>query len=510
MSISCRVTIRWRHACRIIVLAGATAIAPLASAAPPANALSLPATGGSITLTPPPPPVPVNPAPVLKLSPKQAEQLVAMLHGAFAQGIVSTAPLPDPGTDLSAADNASLIAAALAYARAVHTGQLAPAQFLPEWGMRPAPYDPQPTFYDAITRGKLADWSASLPPPYEGYEGLRRGLARYRAIAAAGGWTPLTPGDNLALGAKGRQVAELRARLRIEDPEVDASSSDTFDQPLLEAVRRAQRRYGIEPTGTVARQTRAALDTPVDVRIRQIIANMERWRWLPQNLAHDRIQVNIAAAVLTMFEGDTPVMSMRAVTGRPGDETPMLQSTIHSIVLNPPWNVPTSIAKRELWPKEHAHPGYLRRNGFKVIKLADGGTRLQQAAGTQSALGRFKFDFDNPYAVYLHDTPSRGTFSRYDRLASHGCVRLEKPADLAALLLQGNPGWSADAIAEATSVTDTQRVRLQNPVAVYLLYWTAFASANGQMNFRADPYGWDALLATKIGAEAQAPQLTSR
>jgi len=490
------------------LLAGIAAVSQPGWAAPPANTLALPATGGIVTLSPPPPAPPAR-APV-KLSTDQAKQLVAMLQAARSQGISRTIDVADPSTDLNADDSAKLIAAALDYARALHSGQLAAGDFETEWGLRPAAYDPEPSFYDALSRGKLAGWIANLPPPYEGYEGLRRGLARYRTIAAAGGWQPLSFSENLAFGAKSASVAELRARLRIEDPDVGDSASTTFDQPLLEAVRRAQRRYGLNPTGTVASQTRTALNVPVEERIRQILANMERWRWLPQNLPRDRIQVNIAAAVMTVFDGDAPVLSMRAVTGRPGDETPMLQSQIHSIVLNPPWNVPTSIATRELLPKERANPGYLKRNGFKIIKLADGGTRLQQAAGTQSALGRFKFDFDNNFSVYLHDTPTQGTFARYDRLASHGCVRLEKPAALAELLLKDDPTWTPEAIQAAVSKTDTIRVRLPAPVSVYLLYWTAFASADGQMNFRADPYGWDSTLATKIAARNQATRLTLR
>ncbi len=164
---------------------------------------------------------------------------------------------------------------------------------------------------------------------------------------------------------------------------------------------------------------------------------MERWRWLPAELPAHRVQVNIAAAVLTVFDADKPVMSMRAVTGRPGDETPMLSSTIHSIVLNPPWNVPSSIATKELWPKEHAHPGYLKAHGFSVIGTG-AGSRLQQSP-KRSALGKVKFDFANPYGVYLHDTPTQGTFDRNSRLASHGCVRLAHPVALAKLMLQDDP-----------------------------------------------------------------------
>jgi murein L,D-transpeptidase YcbB/YkuD len=139
-----------------------------------------------------------------------------------------------------------------------------------------------------------------------------------------------------------------------------------------------------------------------------------------------------------------------------------------------------------------------------VIKTEDGGARLQQRAGDQSALGRFKFDVDNPYGVYLHDTPSRGGFDRYARQASHGCVRLEKPEALAQALLDADPQWSADAIAAAVDKGDTVRARLPGRVPVFIFYWTAFASGDGQMNFRSDPYNWDRLLLQRIGILAPA------
>jgi murein L,D-transpeptidase YcbB/YkuD len=187
---------------------------------------------------------------------------------------------------------------------------------------------------------------------------------------------------------------------------------------------------------------------------------------------------------------------MKAVTGRPGNETPMLQSKIHSIVLNPPWNVPAGIAAKELFPKGAA---YLARNNYKIIGTG-ASRRIQQQPGPKSALGLYKFDFANPYAVYLHDTPAQARFSSFDRLDSHGCVRLEKPGPLAQLLLRNDPAWQPEQIQEALATGKTQRVQLQpqDQVHVYLLYWTAFASANGQMNFRGDPYGWDKTLAAKI------------
>ncbi len=461
-----------------------------------------PATPPAAAPAPIPAPVaPVAPTvPLPVLAPAQATQLAAMLgEKAVIQGLRRTADVP------ASVDNDALVRAALDYARAVHTGRLDTSDFQEDWGLRPAAFDPLPGFADAVARDRIGAWIASLPPPYSGYDALEKGLAAYRALAARGGWKTIPAGPDLVAGASGARVALLRQRLAAEDPQVVATGAK-FDADLRAAVQRAQRRFGLNPTGTVSTATLAALNVPAEARVRQIMANMERWRWLPKQLDKNRIQVNIAAAVLTVFEGDVPVMSMRGVTGRPGDETPMLQSAIHSIVINPPWNVPAGIAARELFPKG---AGYLKANGFKVIGTGPA-KRLQQAAGPQSALGRFKFDFDNPFAVYLHDTPAQAAFGRYDRLASHGCVRVEKPAALAERLLRNDPVWSPEAIQTAVDAGDTIRVKLPEQVTVYLLYWTAFASTNGAMNFRADPYGWDATLADKIVKRSAAQAAIAR
>jgi murein L,D-transpeptidase YcbB/YkuD len=465
-------------------------------------ALALPFAAHAAQITPPtllpptlaPPQVAPLMTPALalpRLSDAQATQLATLLEvDVTGQGLAALPPTPVTG-----ADSARLIRQALDHARAVHAGRLETADFQEDWGLRPPAYDPLPAFVAAVRADRIAAWFASLPPPYAGYDGLKAGLARYRAIAASGGWRAVPAGPDMNIGTTGARVVALRKRLAIEDRDTSLKD-DSYDVGLVDAVRRAQRRYGLNPSGIVSTQTLAALNVPAEARVRQIMANMERWRWLPQQMPANRIQVNIAAAVLTLFDGDRPIQSMRAVTGRPGDETPMLSSTIHSIVLNPPWNVPTSIATKELWPKEKRNPGYLKRAGFKVID----GTRLQQQAGDQSALGRFKFDFANPYSVYLHDTPSRAKFASFDRLASHGCVRLEKPGDLANRLLAGDPAWTPETVAATIAKGQTVRAKLVKPVAVYLLYWTAFASGNGQMNFRDDPYDWDGKLAAKIEA----------
>lgn len=473
-----------------------------ALAALPASAIAQATAVPPATVTPVvPPPVVVPTVPVIptpQLTPTQAEFLVNWLGDGASHGLVRA----NPAVPATSTENDALVRSVLDRAKALRAGRLDKSDFLEIWAQRPAAYDPLPGFAAAVTADRLPQWVAGLTPPYAGYEGLKKGLAAYRTIKANGGWAPIPAGPDLAIGQKGPRVAALRKRLIAEDPDTPAAGGDSFDAALRDAVVRAQKRYGFNPTGTANAETRAALNVPVDDRIGAIMANMERWRWLPRQLPKHRVQVNIAAAVLTVFEGDAPVASMRAVTGKPGGmETPMLESRIHSIVVNPPWNVPAGIAANEYWPKEKKQPGYLAARGFKIITSPDGSRRLQQAAGPTSALGRLKFDFGNPFAVYLHDTPSRAKFTSFDRLASHGCVRLEKPVALANLMLKNDAKWSAPgAVQTAIDAGATTRVGLKEQVSVYLLYWSAFASSNGTMNFRGDPYGWDKLLATKIEA----------
>jgi murein L,D-transpeptidase YcbB/YkuD len=456
-----------------------------------------------LRLPPQPQPPPPPPQPLPPLSRSQLALALRTVNAAETHGLAHQHLSPDTPPD-------AVAQALLGYAKEVHVGRLALGDFLPEWGVRPPPYDPRPDFIAAVTNDRLDQWLDSLPPPYSGYNALRRGLAAYREIAAKGGWKPIPAGPVFGLGEKGPRAAALRARLAAEDPAVDAGGPAQVDADLQQAIARAQRRFGLKPDGIVTPETLATLNQPIGQLVLQIIANLERWRWLPPTMPATRLQVNSGAAIVTLFQNDAPVLSMKAVSGRPGDETPMLFSKIHSIVLNPPWNVPETIARKELYPKGSA---YLRRNGFVTLRTEGGGTRLQQRAGPKSALGRFKFDFDNPYGVYLHDTPTQSTFGHYTRQASHGCVRLEKPQPLAEMLLSADPRWTPDAIAAAVDTGDTQRVRLPQQVPVFIFYWTAFASPDGSMNFRSDPYNWDRLLLQRIGvlappAPAKAPEET--
>lgn len=456
----------------LLALSTLAALPTLAQTPPPAVVPTMPPAGQVQQLPAPPPPVPI-PA----LSPAQEAWANEWLKTGAQQGLMARRKASGPLT------GAPLVAAVLDRAKALSTGRVDTADFLDIWALRPAPVDPRPALAKAVSEDRLAQWAAGLTPPWAGYETLRRGLARYEAIRDRGGWPTLSAASPADV---------VRARIALEDPAV------TREEKLSDVIQRAQRRYGLNPTGILDTRTLGALNVGVNDRIAAIMANMERWRWMPRSLPVNRVQVNIAAAVLTVFEGDQPVSSMRAVTGSPDNQTPMLSSSIHSIVVNPPWNVPMSIAKRELFPKGRAT---LARQGYKIIKTPEGGERIVQPAGPNSALGRLKFDFNNPFAVYLHDTPSRGKFSSYDRLASHGCIRLEKPVALAEQMVAADPELNGQ-IQTLIDQGKTQRVSLPSEVAVYLLYWTAFANTDGVVSFRSDPYGWDKLLAQKIEASS--------
>ena len=228
-------------------------------------------------------------------------------------------------------------------------------------------------------------------------------------------------------------------------------------------------------------------------------ANLERLRWLPRQApAPTRVDVNIASATLIYLVDGQPQLTMRTACGKPGDETPTLTSQIDDIVLNPPWNVPAGIANDELLPKGE---DYLASHGFTTRD--DGG--LMQQPGPDSALGLVKFDFPNPYAVYLHDTPSKGAFDRSQRAVSHGCVRLERAMDLANLILGREAGWSPQRVADVVAAGQTTTVKLRSPVPVRLLYLTAVPQGTSQGQTLVpvpDLYGWDAELLQRLDRAA--------
>lgn len=422
----------------------------------------------------------------------------APTHG-FRPGAFGETGLADRLKSGDAAASGQLRAAIIAYAKALHGQSISPKQFDANWGVRPAAYDAAADFDRALSSGQLDQWLKGLAPATPAYQGLRAGYMSYAKILGAGGWRPVPEGPALKQGSTGERVAALRARLAVEDPALAQPAAQQgqevqpapagFDAALTAAVKRAQTRYGLKPTGVVDRETLAALNVPVEARLAQIRASLERMRWLPRDKPATRIEVNTAAGIFDLYRDGQPAMHMLAAAGKPGDESPMLVSAVNTVVLNPAWNIPDSIADEEILPKAAKDSGYLARHHY--VYNDKGGVKLIQKPGPDNALGQVKFLFPNSYSVYLHDTPAKAAFSRSQRSVSHGCVRLERAVDLAKEVLSQEPGWSAGRVDEALQQDDTTTVTLKKSIPVTLAYLTAFASPEG-VSFRPDVYGWDA------------------
>lgn len=386
---------------------------------------------------------------------------------------------------------------------------------------------------ELVTKGlqeeRLALVIKGLHPPYAGYTGVRRALAEYRRMAAAGGWPRLPEGPSLHPGDDDPAVARLRERLAASG-DIDEAPlppvSPLFDAPLEVAVKAFQRRHGLEADGVVGKKTRQALNVPLDQRVEQLLINMERWRWIPNDLGPRYLAVNIADFKLTMVDEGRFHGAMRVVVGRAYRKTPVFSGTMTYLDFNPYWNVPRRLAIEDILPRIQQDPDYIQRQGIRIfsgwsedaVELSPDAVdwaalhknhfpiRLQQAPGPRNALGRVKFMFPNKYAVYLHDTPARGLFNSVSRSFSSGCIRVEDPATLAEFVLEGTEGWDRARIEQKLADGERQVIRLQRPIPIHLLYWTAWSDESGAVHFRKDIYKRDAPLLRALN-EKPAPQV---
>lgn len=347
----------------------------------------------------------------------------------------------------------------------------------------------------ALAQDNIRAWIKTLPPQAAGYERLKYALNVYRDFDAAGGWEELPASLSTKSAKRLAQDQRLERRLRIEgDLRDDDVDDDDDSNPIADALKRFQRRHGLAPRGKVDKATLQALNVSAHERVLQIAANLERWRTYSRIPPATRVEVNAAAAIATLYRENEPVMVMNAVVGKPKHDTPILQSTITTVVINPPWIVPRSIIENEIKPAIEKRPDYLERN-----RMYWSGDQIIQEPGPGNSLGRIKFEFPNNYGVYLHDTPAHALFKDIDRAQSHGCVRLERPVDLAEDLLRDNGDeWSRDNIMEAIQEGETVRVQLAQEMPVTIAYWTAFVADDGTVEFRPDIYGRDAPLAATL------------
>ncbi|MGX9350018.1 L,D-transpeptidase family protein [Shimia sp. W99] len=347
------------------------------------------------------------------------------------------------------------------------------------------------------------------------YRDLVTALARYREIAAAGGWPQVPSEDVLKPGDVAAAVEALRYRLAAEAalnagqilpeaPETGEPAAWLYDANLQEDVKVFQARHGLEADGVIGEKTFQALNRTAAERVDQIRLSLERARWIMRDLGAEYVLVNIAGGRTYYIKGDD-VWTTRSVTGSQYRQTPVFRDNIQYMEINPTWTVPRSIFLKDKLARIREDPGYLERGGY-VVKNAEGrvipaetvnwaadnpGVTLMQMPGPKNALGRVKFMFPNKHAVYLHDTDNPALFQRNERNLSSGCVRLEHPFEFANFLMEGAPDWNRAQLQAILDSGKTTRIDLPRPVPVLLTYWTAWVEA-GAVQFREDLYGRDA------------------
>jgi L,D-transpeptidase YcbB len=359
-------------------------------------------------------------------------------------------------------------------------------------------------------------WATALPPPARELcrlPLLEEALIRYRQLAEQGGWPRVPAGPVLREGDRDERIPALRGRLAASaDLTEPGEEPELFDGTLKKAVQRFQRRHGLKADGLIGRHTLRELNVPVGQRIRQLVVNRKRCQALPPLLERRHILVNIADFTLNLYEDGELLLSRPVIVGRTYRQTPAFNSRITALVLNPGWNVPHSIATRDLLPEIRKNPATLAQMGLRVLRDWKTGVeidpaaidwpslsperfpyRLHQDPGPANALGRVKFFLPNAYGVYLHDTPARELFRPATRTFSSGCIRLARPLELAVYLLQGTPLASLDALSAEIAGGKTQTLAIPSPVAIYIVYLTAWVDPEGSIQFRRDVYRRDSV-----------------
>ena len=442
--------------------------------------------------------------------------------------------------------------AVIEYVHDAHSGRLDPADVSSNFDYKPHVADPVAALSKISIADDAAAALASYNPNRPEFVALREKLAELRASAQDR--PPMVPpGQNLKLGVKDPRVVILRERLKVappaETPDAAAPMADTadpaktdgdttasivkvsasseqpaaaapfdpeiFDQSVADAVKAFQESAGLKPDGIVGPATLGRINGAADNHVDTVIANMERWRWMPEHLGEFYVRVNIPNFNLDIYKNGKVFYTTRIVVGQPTKQTPIFSDEIEHVIVNPTWNVPASIAIKEMLPQIQANPG-AALSGYQVFANIGGRFRavdpwtvdwrnvdmrriqIKQPPGERNALGSIKFMFPNPFAVYLHDTPSKSLFQKDYRAYSHGCMRVMNPWDFAAALLTYDPNVSADRLKKLVGGRE-QQVNLTKHIPVHITYFTAWVDDAGKLQVRADVYGHDKRVERALG-----------
>ncbi len=414
----------------------------------------------------------------------------------------------------------------------VFVGKVDPVKLSSQWNFSQRPI---PSFEEALQRfsarlaaGEIRAAFDSARPSHAWYQRGRERLQDYRAIAATGGWPSIPDGPTMKPGMSDSRVPVLRKRLEVTRDLLPAPGTTTaadpnlYDATLEQAVKAFQQRHGLTADGAIGPGTRAAMNVPVEQRIDQIRVNLERARWTLHEMKGEFVLVDVAGFYVSYFRNDEPIWTSRVVVGKDQRETPIFRSKITYVVFNPTWTIPPGILVKDKLPVLRRNPGALKAMNIRVLDGSGrevnpysvnwnqyGPSRLPpyqfvQDPGPNNALGLVKIMFPNPYLVYLHDSPAKSLYEQDQRTFSSGCIRVQKPFELAALVLN-DPAWNKQSMDAVIATKQTRTVNLKAPVPVLILYWTAQPRPDGQVNFRNDVYGRDPPTLAALNSDFRLP-----
>ncbi len=331
----------------------------------------------------------------------------------------------------------------------------------------------------------------------QSYKLLKEELKKYYQIAKNGGW-PALPANAKQYKKGSPLIVTLKKRLQITGEMPLEDSSQALTDTLENGIKHIQQRFGYTLTGVITSSLIKDLNVTALQRVQQILINLNRMRWMPQEPDGKLILVNIPEFILHVFEGKNKVFDMAVVVGKEGNNTMMFTGKLSLVVFSPYWNVPQSIVKEEILPSMISNANYLIDENMEITGEENGLPVVRQLPGEKNSLGRVKFLFPNSFDIYFHDTPSKSLFSKDKRAYSHGCIRLSEPEKLAQYLLKDNSDWPPEKITEAMFSDTEQFVRIKDPVPVFITYYTAWVDENGLLNFRDDIYKRDAMVSKKM------------
>jgi len=440
----------------------------------------------------------------------RGKAVIARLGAAAEDGLDPAdyaVPAPRAAADASelARTELKLAVAALTYARHAQSGRFDPNRISAL--VTPVRDIPDPTAI--LTKVAYApDANAALAsynPPHAGYKALKAQLAKVTGQTTPG-IVAIASGPQIRPGASDARIPALRARLGLT---TGVPGDLVYDRQLADAVKAYQETVSIKPTGIVGPSTLAALNegaNPGGGSLKaDVIANMERWRWLPRDLGQTYVMVNIPEFMVRIFEDTRRIHETRVVVGKPQTPTPLLTREMQYIVVNPAWNIPPSIARNEMMPLLRSDPSALSRRGIQVVRNGSGGYSFRQAPSERNALGRIKFMFPNDHSVYLHDTPSKALFQNDRRAYSHGCVRVYEPLKFGEVIFNlGLPGdnWTEGRISKMFGSSE-RYINLKQRFPVHIVYFNVVFDDAGRLVTREDLYGINADVKTRLGLDGR-------